>query len=166
MGDLIMVSPLQPADALARLSAYGKEWRESKIPGSLRSIGIHTCRIVVENDRFRLHLNRLNREPSFVWNGRVSAANGGSRIDASWAPTRGSIISNLVSLGFIGVLWAWPAVRGGAVWLWLAPVVGMALVSGVIAFQTASASRKQRERCAIVLAHVTNAETTTAAPAA
>ncbi len=160
---LIMLTPLPPAEVLARLAAYGQEWRESKIPPTLRSAGIHTCKIAVENERFRLHLNRVGRDPSFVWIGKVAASGQGSRIDASWEVARESRIYNLALLGFLGIAWAWISFRAGA---WWPPIIGLAFMSGAIAFSTASASRRQRGFCAAILTHVADAKTCIRAPAA
>jgi hypothetical protein len=161
---LSMVSPLPPEDVRERLGAYGKEWRESKIPVSLRSVGVHTCRIVVDSDGFRLRFEpQAGRAPRLVWIGRVVASGEGSQIDVFSEPTRGSRASNVFLLGCIAVAWGWPALRVGAWWL---PVVGVILMSGLIALSMASASRKQRGPCAAILAHVVDAKVSTASPAA
>lgn len=160
---LIMVSPLHPEEVLARLTTYGKEWRESKIPAGLRAAGIHRCQIAVENDRFRLHFNPQGRQPGLVWIGRVSASDEGSRIDALWVPTRWSRASNLFALAFLTVLWGWFAFRAG---VWWVVIIGLVFVSGMIAFATASAADNERGMCASILAHVTDAKAWTPAPAA
>jgi hypothetical protein len=79
---MIQLTVRVPAsDALKRIEAFGKEWRESKIPADLRKLGVLGSATRVRAADFTMSIQAMQRSPNLVLRGIVSAtADGGSRV--------------------------------------------------------------------------------------
>jgi len=156
-----MRSPLPPAAVVDRLASYGREWRESKIPPTLRASGIYGCQITFQNGAFKLRLEPQGRGPQLVWTGRVTPEATGSRLDVRSAQTgwsRASVFAVLLfTVGLAGSM-----IRAGEFGLAILPMVFM---TSFIAVVTAWRSNAQRADCQAILAHVAGASTTSLAAA-
>src|SRR5262249_14244254 len=104
------------------------------------------------------------RGPQIIWIGRVSSSGDGSRIELISQESPLSRAFDLAVLCGFGAF-CWPAIRAGYPWL-LFPVVGFVFVIGLLALSNESSSFAQRDMCAAVVAQVTDARSTTPAPAA
>ena len=153
---LEITSALPQAVVLQRLAAFGKDWRESKLPESVRRRGTFGCAIVVSGETFKLELEPQRRGPNLVWQGTVvpRGDDRGSSIRVRWRLTRFNLLS--YALFLLVLLWVfW--LHGLALTLILGPILVGAAVTG--AFWQADA---QEPLCREILDHVVGS--TAAAP--
>jgi hypothetical protein len=69
------------SDALRRIEAFGKDWRESKMPADLRKLGVLGSATQVRAADFTMSIQAMHRSPNFILRGGVSAAaDGASRV--------------------------------------------------------------------------------------
>ncbi|HWZ58390.1 MAG TPA: hypothetical protein VNW46_05380 [Gemmatimonadaceae bacterium] len=76
--DTTVVSPLSVAEALDRLRARGREWRESTVPQALRAEHVMHIDVKVEANRFRMLVSTMRRDGAKLgWTGVVIPAQDG-----------------------------------------------------------------------------------------
>jgi hypothetical protein len=69
--DLTIVSPLSVAEALDRLRARGRQWKESTVPPALREKGVLRINITVDDRRFRISVWDHGARMGVGWSGVV-----------------------------------------------------------------------------------------------
>jgi hypothetical protein len=128
---ITIVSPLSLRDLLSRLAAFGKEWRESKLPESVRKAGYFGCEITVEGATFTLSLEPQGRGPLLVWRGIAlsrEAPEPGSEVRLRWELTPMTIASYGIAVPFLAWV-AWNDSLVGALFLG----AGVLVISGLSA---------------------------------
>ena len=94
-------SPLSDAELTRRLTAYGHDWRESKIPPALLSRGLRTCKINLADSTLLLVTGPQGRGPKIEWKGNVLPLESGSRLVLSPSPSVGTRLSYAAVLVFV-----------------------------------------------------------------
>jgi hypothetical protein len=157
--DLEITSRLSRPAVMERLAAFGKEWRESKLPESIRRRGIFGCAITVSGDTFDLKLEPQGRGPYLAWHGTVVSgqADHGATIRVSWKLTTINILG--YALFFVFLIWIYRDV-GIAVTLVMA-----AFMIGVAVLSASWQAGQQAPLCYDILDHVVGRATDTSPPA-
>ena len=98
-----------PEAALKRLEAFGREWRESKLPDDLRKRGYTTSAVSRRGDSVVLTLGPIGRGPAYVLAGRLVASGSGSLLngqvrEARWSHIIVSAFLVLAALALIGIV--------------------------------------------------------------
>jgi hypothetical protein len=108
-----VASRLAPSEVLDRLARYGKEWRESKIPLSVRG-RFFSCRLSVRGQEFELEFEPQGKGGAFIWRGQVisDGVTGGSRIHARARLKRWYAITSVIVLGLFIGWWVAPQLFG------------------------------------------------------
>ena len=83
--EIEIASPLPAAEVLRRLDAFGKDWRESRLPQAARSATVYACEVVITGSEFFVRLRSNKRGRAIVWRGVVRTGVGeGSQLSATW----------------------------------------------------------------------------------
>lgn len=155
--------PRPPAELLSALAAFGKEWRESKMPPEVREAGTYGCRVIVSGSSFALTFEPQGRGPQLEWHGTVSpVANGaGSRISLSAGHTRLSKASYAIMFTIMLVWWVAPQFfdRERTPGSMLFAIAGLSLLAVFVAWATAWRAKQQVSECYAVLRQVGTAPT-------
>ena len=146
-------SPLAPDRLLESLATFGKDWRESKLPASVRSEGFYDCQIRVVGPRFELRLAPQGEGPQIVWRGvvRSNGTSAGSQIEVNPAQTPGTVWSYAIVLALILFAWVAPQFREGRVAF---PLIGLAVMTGFIMAAVSRRRSSQAEVCREILESV------------
>jgi len=154
---ITMVSPLALNEVRDSLASYGREWRESKIPPSVRAAGVHTCRVVVCEGEFTLQFEPQGRGPQLKWVGRLAARSTGTTIQLRSKQTTFSRWSKVALAATFLAFWSF--VGAGDFWPVAATVIVMTiLLAPWIAWRIAWRSSSQRQMCETVLTQVARAQ--------
>src|SRR5689334_19377323 len=74
--------PIPPSETLRRIDAFGREWRESKMPPDLRLRGFTGARTTVDGASFTLSLQPAQRNATFIVRGAVTSEGDQSLVTA------------------------------------------------------------------------------------
>jgi hypothetical protein len=151
-----VVSSLAPSEVLDRLTRYGVEWRESKIPLNSRR-SFYGCRISVRGDEFELQLDPQGRSP-VIWQGQVlpESSTSGSRILTRVKRGRWSTIFSIIVVVFLFASWATSQLFGAGLSVARAvlAIAGTCIVL-IVAIAVASArAKEQSQACRAIFAQI------------
>jgi hypothetical protein len=126
-------------DVIAALSVLGRQWRESKQPPIVRTVGGLGLHVRIDGRYFYLCVRGGPRRTVPACVGRVLDTPHGSFVEASFIPSRASAIA-----GLVGFLWAaaMPWFVIGPHFLNLLPGVGFL---GMVAIAWSSTKRERGE---------------------
>jgi hypothetical protein len=144
--------PVAPALLAERLDAFGREWRESKLPASLRAAGFYTCTVDRTGDVLLLKLGPQGRGPQIAGEVQIrpTAASGASQVHVTLRQTTASRAGAVVGIA-CAAAWAGSAIYLGS---GLFGLSGVALMVGFLALMTRSRARDQAERLRSLLEHL------------
>ena len=102
----VIESPLGQDEVLERLAAFGKDWRESRLPESVRRRQIYECVIVVSGRTLTIKVGGgFRARRYFVWLGEVrTKEGGGSAVYLDWQFSPFGWV--MCALPLIAYLWA------------------------------------------------------------
>ena len=102
LGEIEIVSPLQPADVIANLSARGKEWRESSVPDDLRKLKVGSLCVSISDTKFDLFWSG-NVSPFYnpVCSGTVEPTTNGTRINARFRRDLRTVMPYFLMVGIL-----------------------------------------------------------------
>ena len=168
MSDVIeFVLPEPPEAFLQRLSRYGADWRDSRLPGTLRAQFVTGFRVRVDGDHFTLGVKPGFRGPQAICVGSVHIDPAGCRVRARTVAAPGArrpwltAVASLAAVAnaAIGRIPWWQAVTVSAV------VLGFE--QGAVALSLPPAVRRYSEVFAEMFAYLrTHPEAGGSAPAA
>ena len=157
--DLEITSRLSRPAVIERLTAFGKDWRESKLPESIRRRGIFGCAITVSGDTFDLKLEPQGRGPILAWHGTIVSerCDHGVSIRLSWKLTTINILGYALLVALL--IWIYRDVGIATTLVMAVFVIGLAVLS---AFWQAD---QQAPLCYDILDHVIGRAMDTSPPA-
>jgi hypothetical protein len=71
MATIEIESPYPIEDTVERLLAFGREWRESKIPPEVRRRGVFGCTVMIKGNDLYVDLVPRRQEPVMAWTCQV-----------------------------------------------------------------------------------------------
>lgn len=125
--------PESPELAIQRLEAFGREWRTSKLPESVRAKGYTTSEVRRRGERIIVRLGPTGRGPAYVLDAQLVAAGGVSQLraevrEAGWSRV---MVSAFPAVAALGLVWETTSDLDGGRSSWLPLTVMLGLMIGL-----------------------------------